>query len=541
MKTRSQPGRSLAEQPVFLFALIFSIYWLLHGSLLRLPYFWDEAGYFIPAARDFFLTGDLIPKTTLSNAHPPLVMMWLAMWWKLSNYSAAVTRTAMLLVAAFGLLGVYKLTEQVSNRKVAAVSVALTGIYPVVFSQSSLAQLDIPVMTFTVWGLYLYFSEHRTAAIIVFALSGIVKETALIAPMSLLVFELIAPLLYLRRGLGVDIRRSLTRTWPLLLTLLPLACWYAYHFHRVGYVFGNPEYVRYNLGATVTPVRIVIAFVMRVWHVVGYMNLFVLTLAALAAMREPAVKDGSTERTGIERNTRIVFFLMILAYAIAFAVVGGAALARYMVPVIPLVVILCVATLYQHLRPWLAWSALVGFAFVLALLFNPPWRIAPEDNLAYSDFVHLHSDAAAYLSRTRPHATVLTAWPGSDELNRPFLGYVKEPMTVVRVGNFRLGEMLAAAEQRQAFDAVFIFNTKYEPPRSVLARIRWWNDIQQRFFDYHEDLLPKQVAMMMNGRVVWQEARGGQWAAVILLEHAQNAEVRSPFVVLSSQLSNKRH
>ena len=30
---------------------------LLHVSLLRLPYFWDEAGYYIPAARDLLLTG----------------------------------------------------------------------------------------------------------------------------------------------------------------------------------------------------------------------------------------------------------------------------------------------------------------------------------------------------------------------------------------------------------------------------------------------------------------------------------------------------
>jgi len=32
----------------------------------------DEAGYYIPAAWDFFRTGSLIPITTLTNAHPPL-------------------------------------------------------------------------------------------------------------------------------------------------------------------------------------------------------------------------------------------------------------------------------------------------------------------------------------------------------------------------------------------------------------------------------------------------------------------------------------
>src|SRR5512141_2414931 len=90
--------RSIADRPLLTFAIIFSAIFVAHATLLRLPYFWDEAGYFVPAARDLLLTGSLIPHTTLSNAHPPLVMIWLAAWWKFSNYTPAVTRTAMLLV-----------------------------------------------------------------------------------------------------------------------------------------------------------------------------------------------------------------------------------------------------------------------------------------------------------------------------------------------------------------------------------------------------------------------------------------------------------
>lgn len=526
MKVSRQPGgKSIADRPLFLFALIFTVTWLAHGPLLRLPYFWDEAGYFIPAARDFLLTGDLIPKTTLSNAHPPLVMVWLATWWKFSNYSAAVTRTAMLLVSAVGLLGVFKLAERVSNRKVAAVSLVLTGLYSVIFAQSSLAQLDVPVMALIGWALYFHIRDRRIATVVTFAVAGLVKETALIGPLTLFGWELLCPVVERVRARKVCLHpHRLGHTFSFLLTLVPLACWYAYHYYRVGYIFGNPEYVRYNLGATLTPLRILIALGMRTWHVLGYMNLFVLTIAAWAASREPAVADDRVERSAIDISVKIVFSLLIATHVVAFAVIGGAPLARYIVPAIPLVIILSVSSLYRHLRAWVAWCGVVALAFVLALVFNPPWRIAPEDNLAYADFVHLHSDAAAYLSRTRPHATVLTAWPGSDELNRPFLGYVKQPITVVRVENFTLGQMLAAAQQPNAFDAVFIFNTKYEPPRNLLNRLGWWNAIQRRFFGYHEDLLPKQVAMMLDGKVVWQESRGDQWAAVIMMESAQNAK-----------------
>src|ERR1700687_4557068 len=101
--TTQRPGASWLAGGLPAFGVIFGALWLLHLPLLRLPYFWDEAGYFIPAARDLLLTGDLIPHTTLSNAHPPLVMLWLALVWKLTGYSALATRTAMLLVAAAGL------------------------------------------------------------------------------------------------------------------------------------------------------------------------------------------------------------------------------------------------------------------------------------------------------------------------------------------------------------------------------------------------------------------------------------------------------
>src|ERR1700759_2217489 len=93
--------RSGSPQAALVFAVIFVVIFLLHAPLLQLPYFWDEAGYYVPAARDLLLGGNLIPHTTVSNAHPPLVLAWIALWWKCVGYAPLVTRSAMLLVAAF--------------------------------------------------------------------------------------------------------------------------------------------------------------------------------------------------------------------------------------------------------------------------------------------------------------------------------------------------------------------------------------------------------------------------------------------------------
>ncbi len=59
---------------------------------------------------------------------------------------------------------------------------------------------------------------------------------------------------------------------------MPIALWLSYHHHKTGYFLGNPDYLRYNLGATLTPLRVALAMLIRLWHLFGYLNLFVLTL-----------------------------------------------------------------------------------------------------------------------------------------------------------------------------------------------------------------------------------------------------------------------
>src|SRR5260221_10827126 len=137
-KAKSQPASAAWVQQFLLFALFFAGLMLLHAPLLRLPYFWDEAGYYVPAARDLYLTGTLIPHSTPSNAHPPLVMAWLALAWHVFGYSTLVTRTAMLAGSALLLLGLFRLSRIPSNLPAAWATLALAAAYPVYFTQNSM-------------------------------------------------------------------------------------------------------------------------------------------------------------------------------------------------------------------------------------------------------------------------------------------------------------------------------------------------------------------------------------------------------------------
>src|SRR5690349_16231656 len=305
---------------VQLFALIFCAIFLLHSSLLRLPYFWDEAGYYIPAAYEFFTFGHLIPQSVPSNAHPPLPAIYLALWWKLSAFKPAVTRTAMLLVAAFALLAVYKLARLLANNTVAVAVVLCTAIYPIWFAQSSLAHSDLPAAAFGLWALFFYFrglhddevespvpypaadtvekqarrSRYLIAASVLFALAGLCKETAIVNPLALAAYETAAALRQRQRPSGSRFVPAIL----LIISILPLALWFAYHRLRTGFFFGNPEFFAYNVSGTLTPLRIALSLVLRLWQMFGYMNMWFLTVATIWAMRYPALKaeDGSERR-----------------------------------------------------------------------------------------------------------------------------------------------------------------------------------------------------------------------------------------------------
>ena len=524
------------------FLFIFAAQILLHISLLRLPYFWDEAGYYIPAARDVLLTGSLIPSSTLSNAHPPLVMAWLALWWKIFGFHPITTRIAMLAIASFAAVGLFRLAVQVANWRVGVAAVVCTAFYPVFFAQSSLAHLDMAAAGFTLWGLSYYLRDRVVQTAVFFSLAALCKETAILAPLALIFWELVGFAWKWRSG---DHKfwlfsPSVCRIIWLMLPVIPLAAWFGWHYHRTGFVFGNPEFFQYNLGGTLHPARFFAALAIRVWQLLGYMNMFVLVAATWLAMGRPPLKvegkaaangsngGGAIERGRIAVPVQLVFVVLILAYAVAVSVLGGAVLARYLLPVYPLIILMGVSTIWRRIPWWQAFLGVVCAAFVLALVTDPPYRAAPEDNLGWAKFVRIHQQAAQVIETRFASGPILTAWPASDELSKPFLGYVSKPVPVMRVENFSAQQMLAVRNTPLSYEAALVFSTKYEPLSGYFIRLSRWDDFLARYFDYHRDLPPEVVAEMLGGRVVWANRIGGEWAAVIAFDRPLNARGELP-------------
>jgi hypothetical protein len=534
-----------------LFALIFTAIFVLHAALLRLPYFWDEAGYYIPAAYDFLTHGDLVPRSVPSNAHPPLPAIYLALWWKLSAFKPAVTRTAMLLLSALALTGVFRLSRMLTNAAVAFAVVLCTAMYSVWFAQSSLAHADLPATTFVLWGLFFYFrsllgsgfrrqaeglvlmSKEEAAiergkarrdalyAAVFFAFAGLSKETSIVIPLSLAGYDLIEDSRRSRRLRPGELARPLV----LALSIIPLAAWFGYHKLRTGYLFGNPQFFAYNVTTTLTPLRILLSLGIHLWQMFGYMNLWLLTSATIWVMRYPSLreKDGS-ERPRIALAVQYRIATVLLAELLLFSAIGGAALARYLLPSYPLVIMIGVATLRRRLPEWRSAVGFVIAGFVLALFSNPLGYIPPEDNLSYRNYVILHKQAADYLEHHDPHARVLTAWTATDELTKPFLGYVRQPMSVVRIKDFSSDQLQLARVASGQYDVALFFSTKQEPSASLLDRWSWWERMSQRYFGFHRDLPPEVAAEMLGGRITWEARSGQQWVAIVSFDRVEDAK-----------------
>lgn len=502
-----------------LYPLFFVSVYLGHLRLLRLPYFWDEGGYYIPAAWDFFRTGTLIPQSTVTNAHPPLPSIMLAAWWHLSGYVVSGTRTLVCLVAAAALLAVFRMARELAGSTVAAITVVLTAIYPIWFVQSTLAHADIFAAAFTLWGLAVYLDPtdgggaRRVNAAMLFSLSVLAKETAIVTPAALAAWEVFL----LMRGKDKAVRRA-HAVWAMALAspVLPLAAWYAYHYHRTGFVFGNPEFLRYNATANLDARRVMLGLWHRLLHLATHMNMFVPVFATIAVALIPARKDAPG---ALPKAQMKAIGVVIVANWIAFSVLGGALLTRYLLPVFPLILLVCVATWQRHLKPWrfglAAVAGLSAVAFLAGIWINPPYAFAPEDNLTYRDMIVLHQQAVRYIDLHYPDSTVLTAWPATSELNRPELGYTNHPVKTVGIQNFSMEQVEKAGQDPGSYDTALVFSTKWQPAANHLDLGAQNRSPDTKYFDFHTDLTPGEIAALLHGDVVWQARRGGEWVAVL--------------------------
>jgi 4-amino-4-deoxy-L-arabinose transferase-like glycosyltransferase len=483
--------RAIRFSTFLLLAACALIVFLSHLPYLKLPYFWDELGQFVPAALDILRDGAWIPHSTVPNAHPPAVMAYLALVWRMAGYSIEATRLAMLALAAAGVMLTLFLARELSRSWTAAALASLFLLVdPIFYTQSMMAQLDMPAMLFTVLALLLFLTDRHAAAAAASTALVFSKETGVILPLIFIVV------------LYRDPARSKNAAWYLA-PFAALAIWFFALWHTTGYIFGDPGFTHYNTIYALNPVRAAVTLLRRFYYLFIADFRWVGALAMVVAWKRARIYS--------TRAWKIVW-CFIAAHILMVSVLGGAALERYLLPVLPLIYIAMGAAL-DVLRPrWrYTWAAALTAGLVTGLFFNPPFPFPYENNLAMADFVDLHRAAAQFLEKSYADKTIHTAWPLTQALRSPDFGYVGHALSAEETSDLRVSTLNAL--NPDSVNVLVLYSRTWEPAWGVLQ----WPVVRgflSRFYEYEREMTQAEVRRRFGLILVQRWTRRGQWIEV---------------------------
>jgi hypothetical protein len=458
-----------------IFFLLFAVPLILvHLFLLNLPFFWDEHGQFVPTALDILRRGAWVARSTIPNVHPPGVEAYLALWYKVAGYSIPITRLAMLAMASAGMLATFLLAVELSKEAKGAPAFLpplLLMASPLFYTQSMMAQLDMPAMVFTILALLFFVRKQYAASALTTIALVLAKETGILVPaifFALLVW-----------------RGDRKRAAYFVPSAAALAVWLVVLHHRTGYWLGNSGFAHYNVGYALDPVRMLFAFARRLYYLFIADFRWIGTAAMIIAARRNPAFFRFFKTQGWQ-----VTLLVSAATVVLVSVLGGAELERYVLPVLPIFYI-AVSIGITFLPRWgriTATTALFA-GLIVSLFWNPPYPFPYENNFAMVDFVRLQQTAAHFAENNLRGATIATAWPFTAGLRSADYGFVNKPLHVLETRDFHIASIESIPPAK--FDALITYSRIWEPDRSVLD-IGLVRKFLTRYFDYQPGITAQQ-------------------------------------------------
>ncbi len=485
------------KRPYYLtvfFAFFTVLLFVIHLHLLTLPFFWDEQGQFIPTALDLLRTGAWVAHSTLPNVHPPGIEAYLVLWYKLFGYSIPITRSAMLLLAGVGLLATFLLAIELS-RGTKGAPAFLPPLFllsaPLFYTQSMMAQLDMPAMVFTLLALLFFVKKQYLAAALASVVLVLVKETGIVAP---IVF------------LGILAWRKNWKTARLFLApFAALTIWLAVLHHVTGYWLGNPGFAHYNVAYSLNPVRMLFSIARHAYYLLIAEFRWIGTLVLFFTWRQC-----QPFRTDAWR----IAALVAAANALLVSVLGGAELERYLLPSLPVFYIAVAVGITCLHRRWLGIAAVAGFIAgqVANLFWNPPYPFPYENNYAMVDFVHLQQLAANLAEQDFAHRTIATAWPYTAALRDPDFGFVHHGLKTEETNDFHASSI--GSLPPSSFSVLIVYTRTWMPPNGVIA-IPSVRHFLQTYYEWEPEISAEQCAQLgLRPAVSW--TLGGQEITIYL-------------------------
>jgi hypothetical protein len=491
---RRSPSRNNSSS-IALWIAAFAVLAAIHIPYLKLPYYWDELGQFVPQTLDLYNEGRWIPIRTLPNVHPPGLEALLAVMWRITGGpSILVSRLVMLAIAAIGVVGSFLLSIRLSRKSAGAPAFAALLLLlgsPLFYTQSMMVQLDMPAMAFTVWALLYFLDGRLRSSVLMATLAVMFKETAIVLPLVLAAWLIVK-------------ERDYRKAAHYLIPCIAIALWIAVVWHSTGHPLGDPEFSQYNTWYALHPVRICVALLRRIFYLFGAEFRWIGTLALIWAWRK-------TE--WFRTPEWSVAGMFAVAHAVVVSALGGAVLERYLCPILPvLFTAFAIAwmSLEGRLRILVPGLALIGS--ILSMVWYPSYPFPFENNLAMADFVAIQKLAADYVSAEPGIKKVASSWPLTDALRRPEFGYVSRPVEAVELHDFRAANLVYA--QGKQVDALILYSRESNPRGGPSRRFPMIRRFLARYYDYAPPATSAEIesALGLHSQFRWEHR--GMWVEV---------------------------
>ncbi len=178
-----------------LFGFTLVIYVIFNCDRLDLPYFWDElACYFRSSHYIYHHQLSLFPSAVPSDIsfdHPLLIQNTIALMMLVFNNSPLVVHLFFLCVSILFVVFMYKVARKFNLNNFSVFAVFLIATQPIFIAQNMLFQLEMTFSFLCFLSVYFYSIKHYNRYILFACLNMLVKESAIVIPFSLLMYELI--------------------------------------------------------------------------------------------------------------------------------------------------------------------------------------------------------------------------------------------------------------------------------------------------------------------------------------------------------------
>jgi hypothetical protein len=466
----------------------------MHYPLLSLPFFHDEAGFYVPASLDLARQGEWISTSTPPNVHPPGLPLLVTLVVQTFGFHREAIRMAMLLVSAGAFLCSFLLTIELTRGlqgTPAFIALLFLMASPLLYIQSLSVHPEMLAMLLTALTLLLQIRGHYAASALACIGLCMAKETSVVLPLCLAWQHWRA-------------QRRLTAGQHLAGPLL-LGMWLLVLRMKTGSWLGDAAFAHYNAIYTLDPLRMLVSVLRRVWTLFGADFHWLSTLALAAAM---------LRGLRLNRPEWRLCGAYALAHVMLVSVTGGAVLERYLLPIFPILMALFAAAWVSLPRNFaFAGIALATVGMFASLFFNPPWPFPLENNLAIVHSVQLQQTGAFVLAHRFPRARIATVWPFSDALRNPDLGYVRRPLQVTAL-NAQTKTELARLNANE-IDIFVAWSRSWEPPRHWLSQ-GLLQGAFQRLSGYEEQLDGRSCARILGFERRYIFGDRGHWLEILV-------------------------